>query len=178
MSELAAARAYVRGAAEGGPWPPRGPAPQPPAPAPRAAALVGGGPSAAKPRVERSNPAQRQATACLPAPSLGRVRGQGQVSQAEQTGRGGSKEKLARMPRVILSEPTALTLARLLPADKGLGVPSGGLPFRLLSPPSPLPGRTPATEKSAGPRSLPRTIAPLWLLPAWHCPHASQSWQL
>lgn len=130
--------------------------PRPAAPRPRPAgcSLSGGGPGAAKPRVQPSNPAQRQATASLPAPSLGRVRGQRQVSQAEAAAR----RSWLGCPESFRSEPTALTLALLLPADKGLGVPSGGLPFRLLSPPSPLYGRTPATEKSAGRGRFPERL--------------------
>ena len=84
--------------------------------------------------------------------------------------------------------PAALTPAQPQPARVALGdllagqppsrflasLMGASLPFRLFSPPPPPPLRTPATEKIR----LPRTIAPLQLPPAWHCPQAWQSWQL
>lgn len=83
MSELAAARAYVRGAG-GGPWPPGGPAPQPPAPA----LSVWRGPRReAGSRVEQ--PGAEAGHSLPPSPQLGKGEG-------AETGVSGRAERLRR----------------------------------------------------------------------------------
>lgn len=111
------------------------------------------------------------------------------MSQGQAGWPGGSEEKLVPVPGVMPGEkqprsPSPSSDQPVYPegspgggaADRVLGDPDGGLPFRLLSQPPALPRPTPATEIGRS-RSLPRMIAPLRPLPAWHCPQASRSWQ-